>query len=147
MNDGPFAVCASTAPALIVATLLAVSNGATIAPARFTLVGLVTGGTATVASGQVTYTAGGVAGAGSFQYTIASLTGVPSAPATVSLTILPAADTLDIVSARFRTSTRRWDVTGTATVPRPDNVVTVVLVRHGSVIGTVRTAPVDAAGT
>ena len=48
--------------------------------------------------------------------------------------------------SRFRTSIRRWDVTGTATVPRPDNVVTVVLVRHGSVIGTVRTAPVDAAG-
>jgi len=147
-GDGPFAVRASTMLSLSVATLLAndVPNGASIAPASFTLVGPVTGGTATVANGQVAYTAGGVAGPGSFQYTIASITGVPSAPATVRLTVLPAADTLDIVNARFRTSTRRWDVTGTAAVHGPGNVVMVVLVRNGNVTGTVGTAQVDVAG-
>ena len=72
------------------------------------------------------------AGPGSFQYTIASITGVPSAPATVRITVLPAADTLDIVNARFRTSTRRWDVTGTAAVHGPGTVVMVVLVRKAT---------------
>jgi len=149
-NDGPFVVRVQTSLVLTVASLLTndQANGATIDPASFALVaGAATGGTATLGNGQVTYTAGAVAGSGSFQYTIASTTGVTSAPATVSLTILPATDTLTIANARFRTGNRRWDVDGTATVTAPGNVVTVALMRGTRLIGTLGTATVDAAGT
>jgi hypothetical protein len=139
----------NTSLVLNVASLLAndQANRVAIDPASFALVaGSATGGTATLANGQVTYRAGAVAGSGSFQYTIASTTGVTSAPATVSITLLPATDTLTIATARFRTGTRRWDVDGTATVTAPGNVVTVVLMRGTRVLGTLGTATVDAAG-
>jgi len=156
VNDGPFSVSVSTALTLTVGTVVPPNgllgndnpNGTTIDPASFAL-GAATGGTVALLSNpaRVVFTAGAVAGPGSFTYTIANTNGARSAvPATVSITINAAADNLVITSARYRTLTLRWDVVGTSTVPGPGNTVTVVLVRGTTVVGTVGTATVDAAG-
>lgn len=136
--DGPFSVRVNTALAISATTLTAndlANGGSAIDPNSIQIVS-VTGGTATFAAGTVTYTAGGVAGNFAFSYTVANITGQRSAAASVSITIVPAADALTISTADFRTGTRRWDVTGTATVNGPGNIVTITLVRTGAVIGT-----------
>ena len=52
----------------------------------------VTGGSVTVATGVVTYTAGAGAGTASFEYTVATTAGGISTPAVVGLTILSNTD-------------------------------------------------------
>jgi hypothetical protein len=148
VNDGPFSVRVNAALVITAASLTANDspNGGVIDPASIQIVpGSVTGGTAGVnpANGDVTFTAGATPGSFGFQYTLANTNGQRSAPAQVSITVVPATDVIAIVQARFRTGIRRWDVTGTATIPGPGNTVTVRLVRTGAVIGA---ANVDAAG-
>ncbi len=137
VNDGPFNVQQSTALDITAATLIAndsANGGSAIAPATIQIVpGSVTGGTAVVApaTGNVTYTAGAVAGAFGFSYTVANATGQRSAPASVAMNVVAAADVLRITRAQFRTGTSRWDLAGTSTGTAP---VTVTLVRTGQVI-------------
>jgi hypothetical protein len=148
VNDGPFSVRANSLSIIPASALIAndLPNGGTINPASIQIVaGSVTGGTAVVdpASGNVTYAAGALPGNFGFSYTVANTGGLRSLPAAVAITILPATDAIVINQARFRTGSRRWDVTGTSTVPGPGNVVTVRLVRTNAIIGT---ATVDALG-
>jgi predicted RNase H-like HicB family nuclease len=111
-------------------------NGGTLDPASVRISTAPASGTATPnADGTITFIAGAANSAGSFSYTVANTNGQRSAPALVSITVLPANDVLTIGAAQFRTGTRRWDVTGTSTVNAP-NLVTVTLVRTGQVIGT-----------
>jgi hypothetical protein len=153
-NDSGFSVRVSTALTIPVNTLLAndSANGGSINPASFALSGAPTGGTTVVnldGAGQplsVTFTAGATAGPASFRYTIASNTGVVSAPAIVSIDVLPAGDTLTIAAARYRIGKKRWDINGTATVVGPSNIVTLKLVRNGVEIATITTTPVAAVG-
>ena len=136
VGDGPFSVQVNAALTIPAATLLAndSGNGGILDPASI-LIASVTGGTATVAAnGDVTYNAGGVPGNFNFTYTVASTTGQRSAPATVSITVLPANAAITITAAQFRTGTRRWDVSGTSNVN--GSTVTVRLVRTGAIVGT-----------
>jgi hypothetical protein len=139
VNDGPFSVGVSRALVIPAATLLAndSGNGGTLDPNSIQIV-TATGGSAVFAAGAVTYTAGAVAGNFSFSYTVANTLatgGQRSAAATVSMTVVPAGDTLTIGQARFRSGIRRWDLNGTSTVSA-GNTVTVTLVRTGQVIAT-----------
>jgi hypothetical protein len=151
--DGPFSMAAGAQLVIPAATLTAndAGNGGTLDPASIQIVaGSVTGGTATfdAVTGNVTYTAGAAQGSFSFQYTVANTLatgGQRSAPATVSITVIAAADQLTITQARFRTGIRRWDVNGTSTVSGA-NVVTVTLFRGTVNLGVVGTAPVVAGG-
>ncbi len=148
VDDGPFSVQVNGTLPISAATLTAndSGNGGTIDPTSIQIVaGSVTGGTATVdpATGDVTYTAGGVTGNFGFSYTVANLNGQVSAPAAVAVTVVPAADVLAFTQARFRGRNLRWDLAGTSTVPGPGNLVTVRLVRTGEVIATIA---VDALG-
>ena len=111
-------------------------GGGVLNPASVLISSPPAAGTATpLADGPITFIAGAANSAGSFSYTVANTNGQRSAPALVSITVLPANDVLTIGAAQFRTGTRRWDVTGTSTVNAP-NLVTVTLVRTGQVIGT-----------
>ena len=140
INDGPFSVQVNASLVIAAATLIAndSGNGGTIDPASIQIVSA-TGGGAVFAAGAVTFTAGNTAGNFNFTYTVANTGGQRSAPATVSITVLPGNAAIVINAAEFRTGTRRWDVTGTSTVS--GTTVTVRLVRTGAVIGT---APVVA---
>ena len=65
----------------------------------------------------------------------------PGGPDTTDeVTVSPASDTLEVLTAQFRTGSRRWRVTGTATGPAPDRVT----VRFGA--QTLGTALVDPTG-
>jgi hypothetical protein len=137
-NDGPFSVQVNAALAIPAATLLAndSGNGGTLDPASIQIVSA-TGGTAVFAAGTVTFTAGPTAGPASFTYTVANSLatgGQRSAPATVSITVLPSNAAITITAAQFRTGTRRWDVSGTSSVN--GSTVTVQLVRTGAIVGT-----------
>jgi len=100
-------------------------------------------GTATVnPDGSITFTPAAV-GSASFQYTVQDSHAATSNAATVSITV-QAADTLNTVRAQFRTR-GDWRVTGTATIPGPENTITLHIgpTLAGPVLGTVA---VDATG-
>jgi hypothetical protein len=111
--------------------------------AGHTIVASPTSGTATVnPDGSITFTPA-AAGSANFQYTVQDSHGASSNAATVTVTV-PAADTLNIVRAQFRTR-GDWRITGTASIPGPGNTITIHIgpTLAGPVLGTV---PVDVAG-
>jgi hypothetical protein len=141
-NPDTFTVAAGSTTVLNVLANDA-GNGGVLDPASVLISTPPAAGTATRnANGTITFVAGAAGSNGNFSYTVANTLatgGVRSAPALVTINVVPVGDTLTITSARFRTGTRRWDVAGTATVNAP-NVVTVKLVHNGVVGATIGTA-------
>jgi hypothetical protein len=151
LPDGPFSVQANATLQLTVSSLLAndLPNGGVINPASFAIT-TVTGGAANLGTDLngnpvVIFLAGPQAGNFGFGYTVANFGGAASAVANVGIRVLPT-DLLTITAARFRVGNRRWDISGTSTVPGPGNTVTLSLVHNGGVTATIGTAQVDALG-
>lgn len=102
----------------VVINVRANDTGAILPPGTVTIVTApLSGGVVVNATGTVTYTPSlGFAGTDSFTYTVTGPGGVSNV-ATVTVTVLPAADSLVIARARYTVSKRIWDISGTTSLP------------------------------
>ena len=100
-------------------------------------------------NGTVTYTpAVGYIGADAYAYTVRNTAGVASTPATVSIVVEGAVETVSITKASYKVSTSKWTITGAtnwfgATLTHTTATCYVGGTTAGAVIGS---APVDATG-
>lgn len=110
-----------------------------------------TNGTAVAnANGTVTYTsAAGFTGTATFAYTVADNLGAVSAPAVVTVSVVPANETITVTRARYEASKSLWIIDGTTTVFGA-GVTNAMTVYRGSTIPGIfpvlGTAPVSATG-
>jgi len=150
VNDPPTAVNdVATIPAGVPITINVVGNDqdldGTINVSTVTIVGLPANGSVTVSpAGTVSYTSNaGFNGTDTFTYTVADNNGAVSAAATVSVSVTAAAsETVNVLRAQVRLSTREWRVDGAITNP-VSTTVSVYIGRDltGTLLGTTTVNP------
>ncbi len=157
VNDPPIAV-AETASATsgqprIISVLANDSDiDGTINAASITITTPASNGTAVAnANGTVTYaSAAGFTGTASFSYTVRDNLGAASAPAAVTVSVVPGNETITVTRARYEAAKSLWTIDGTTTVfgTGVNNVMTVY--RGSTIPGAfpiLGTAPVTTTGT
>ena len=124
----------------------------TLNAASITITTPATNGTAVAnANGTVTYaSAAGFTGTATFAYTVRDNLGAASAPAGVTVSVVPGNETITVTRARYESAKSLWTIDGTTTVFGV-GVTNVMTVYRGSTIpgafAVLGTAPVTTTGT
>lgn len=130
VNDAPVAVNdVATIPAATPITVNVIGNDrdldGTVNASSVTIVSQPANGGVTVnPNGTVVYTSNaGFNGVDSFSYTVRDNSGAVSAPATVSISVTAAAsETVNVLRAQVKLSTREWRIDGVITTPASTSV-------------------------